>query len=29
MAVSVKANDEWEADRIVEIEERFNRWLSS
>jgi putative spermidine/putrescine transport system substrate-binding protein len=29
IAVSVKANDEWEADRIVEIEERFNRWLSS
>jgi hypothetical protein len=29
MAVSVKEDDQWEADRIVQIEERFTRWLSS
>ena len=29
MAVSVKEDDEWEADRIAQIEERFTRWLSS
>jgi len=28
-AVSIRENDEWEAERIVQIEERFNRWLSS
>ena len=29
VAVSVRENDEWESERIVQIEERFNRWLSS
>jgi putative spermidine/putrescine transport system substrate-binding protein len=29
LAVSVREDDEWEADRIVAIEERFTQWLSS
>jgi putative spermidine/putrescine transport system substrate-binding protein len=29
LAVSVREDDEWEADRIVAIEERFRQWLSS
>jgi putative spermidine/putrescine transport system substrate-binding protein len=29
VAVSVKENDEWEAERIAAIEERFKSWLSS
>jgi hypothetical protein len=29
IAVSVRENDEWESERIAQIEERFNRWLSS
>ena len=29
VAVSVKENDQWEAERIAQIEERFNHWLSS
>lgn len=28
-AVSVREDDEWEADRIAAIEERFSQWLSS
>jgi putative spermidine/putrescine transport system substrate-binding protein len=28
-AVSVREDDQWESERIVQIEERFNRWLSS
>ena len=28
-AISVREDDRWEADRIVQIEERFLRWLSS
>jgi putative spermidine/putrescine transport system substrate-binding protein len=29
LAVSVREDDAWEADRIAAIEERFTRWLSS
>ena len=29
LAVSVREDDEWEADRIAAIEERFTQWLSS
>jgi putative spermidine/putrescine transport system substrate-binding protein len=29
LAVSVREDDEWEADRIIAIEERFRQWLSS
>jgi putative spermidine/putrescine transport system substrate-binding protein len=29
MAVSVKEDDVWEADRIAQIEERFTQWLAS
>lgn len=29
LAVSVKENEEWEADRIAQIEERFAQWLAS
>jgi len=29
LAVSVKEDDIWEADRIAEIEERFTQWLAS
>jgi putative spermidine/putrescine transport system substrate-binding protein len=29
LAVSVREDDEWEADRIVAIEERFRQWLTS
>jgi putative spermidine/putrescine transport system substrate-binding protein len=29
LAVSVREDDEWEADRIVQIEERFTQWLAS
>jgi putative spermidine/putrescine transport system substrate-binding protein len=29
LAVSIREDDEWEADRIVAIEERFRQWLSS
>jgi putative spermidine/putrescine transport system substrate-binding protein len=29
VAVSVKENDVWEADRIAKIEERFTQWLAS
>jgi putative spermidine/putrescine transport system substrate-binding protein len=28
-AVSVREDDQWESERIVQIEERFTRWLSS
>jgi putative spermidine/putrescine transport system substrate-binding protein len=28
-AISVREDDQWEADRIVQIEERFNQWLAS
>jgi putative spermidine/putrescine transport system substrate-binding protein len=29
LAVSVREDDEWEADRITQIEERFTQWLAS
>ena len=29
LAVSIREDDEWEADRIVAIEERFRQWLAS
>ena len=29
LAVSIKEDDQWEADRISQIEERFNHWLAS
>jgi len=29
LAVSTREDDEWEADRIVAIEERFTQWLAS
>ena len=29
LAVSVKEDDVWEADRIAAIEERFTQWLAS
>ena len=29
LAVSVKEDEEWEADRIAQIEERFTEWLAS
>jgi putative spermidine/putrescine transport system substrate-binding protein len=29
MAISIKEDDQWEADRISQIEERFNQWLAS
>src|SRR6266849_1405440 len=29
LAVSVKEDEEWEADRIAQIEERFTQWLAS
>jgi putative spermidine/putrescine transport system substrate-binding protein len=29
LAVSVKEDEEWEADRIAQIEERFAQWLAS
>jgi putative spermidine/putrescine transport system substrate-binding protein len=29
LAVSVREDEEWEADRIVQIEERFTQWLAS
>jgi len=29
VAVSVKEDDAWEADRIAQIEERFTAWLAS
>lgn len=29
VAVSVKENDAWEADRIAGLEERFSQWLAS
>jgi putative spermidine/putrescine transport system substrate-binding protein len=28
-AISVREDDQWEADRIVAIEERFTQWLAS
>ena len=28
-AISVREDDQWEADRIVEIEQRFTQWLAS
>jgi putative spermidine/putrescine transport system substrate-binding protein len=28
-AVSVREDDQWEVERIVQIEERFNQWLAS
>jgi putative spermidine/putrescine transport system substrate-binding protein len=29
LAVSIREDDEWEADRIVALEERFTQWLAS
>src|SRR6516225_409088 len=29
LAVSIREDDEWEADRIVVLEERFMQWLAS
>ncbi len=29
LAISIKEDDQWEADRISQIEERFNHWLAS
>src|SRR5947209_8618991 len=29
LAISIREDDEWEADRIAEIEERFTQWLAS
>jgi putative spermidine/putrescine transport system substrate-binding protein len=29
LAVSIKEDDHWEADRIIQIEERFTQWVSS
>ena len=28
-AISVREDDQWEADRIVQIEQRFTQWLAS
>ncbi len=28
LAVSIKEDDHWEADRIAQIEERFAQWLA-
>ena len=28
-AISVREDDQWEADRIVQIEQRFMQWLAS
>ena len=28
-ALSVREDDQWEADRIVQIERRFTQWLAS
>jgi len=29
LAVSIREDDEWEADRIVALEQRFMQWLAS
>jgi putative spermidine/putrescine transport system substrate-binding protein len=29
LAVSIREDDEWEADRIIALEERFTQWLAS
>ena len=29
LAISVREDDQWEADRIVQIEQRFTQWLAS
>ena len=29
MAVSVKEDDQWEAERIAQIEQRFTQWVAS